>query len=80
MVLGNENDLALANENESEGDGVVTPGLVDVGRFPPKNISELQSKLAKAFFMAIVAQKLTDFGHFKLKTDLKVAFFKKKIK
>ena len=45
MVLGNENDLALANENEGEGDGVVTPGLVDVGRFPPKNISELQSKL-----------------------------------
>ena len=45
MVLGNENDLALANENEGEGDGVVTPGLVDVGRFPPKNISESQSKL-----------------------------------
>ena len=49
MVLGNENDLALANENEGEGDGVVTPGLVDVGRFPPKNISEIQSKLLMSF-------------------------------
>ena len=44
MVLGNENDLALANENEGGGDGVVAPGLVDVGRIPPKNISTLQSK------------------------------------
>ena len=42
MVLGKEIVLALDCEKEGGGDGVVKPGLVDVGRNPPKTISNLQ--------------------------------------